>query len=346
MFHDVSDAGKSYRLGVFAHANEGVTIHVAFSLEVFASDLKKFTQGFWFSLPLAMILIAFGAWFVARRSLDAVNRLAVEMETLSPRNLNHRLEAQASDIEFRRITDAYNAMLARLERSFTQASRFSADASHELKTPLAVMRATLERALQDCADASQEQRNYASLIEETDHLHSIIEALLLLSRADAGMLKLSAECIDFAHWLKPLIEDASLMAEARHITVHEELATSAFVLADEMLLYRALSNLVRNAVNYNHDGGEIRCELRTDAAHVYFRVSNTGSPIPEAERESVFERFKRGSNVGGEGEGRGMGIGLSLAKEIVLAHGGSLELLPNLPGWVSFEVRLPSVEAT
>ncbi len=337
----VSASGRVFRLGVFGHAETKTVIHLGFDLRVFANDLNFLAHAFWLALPVAMMVIAAGAWLVARHSLAPVQRLSEEMENLSPAHLHSRLDASGADEEFQRIIQAYNAMLSRLERSFQQATRFSADASHELKTPLAVMCATLEKALSQSADGSSAQSTYASLLDETDHLQSIIEALLLLSRADAGKLTLSTEPLDFATWLRPLIEDAGLMAEARHLTVHEDLAATASIAADPVLLQRAVHNLLRNAVAYNHDGGSIWCSTRATPGHIRFLISNTGPAIPDTERERIFERFARGSNAGGTGQGRGLGIGLSLAREIVLAHEGTLDLTGNGPGSTTFVMTLP-----
>lgn len=338
-----ADAGDTiYRLGVFGHAISGTIIWVGFDQSVFGQDLMAMARGFAIALPVALILVALGAWLAARRSLVPVERLSAEMENVSPGSLHHRLDPAGTDREFHRIIHAYNAMLGRLERSYQQATRFSADASHELKTPLAVMRATLEKALGSCADGSTEQGTYATMLDEIDHLQSIIEALLLLSRADAGKLVLSREQLDFAAWLRPLTEDASLMAESEHITIEEDLAVTASIAADPVLLHRAVHNLFRNAVAYNREHGIVRCHTFRRDQFIVLRVANTGAPIPQAERARIFERFARGSNAGGTGEGRGLGIGLSLAREIATAHGGALDLVDGEPGFITFELSLPA----
>ena len=339
----VQASGRTYRLGVFGHEEAGTVIHLGFDLAVFAGDLDSLARTFWLALPLAMIVIAGGAWFNARRSMAPVHRLTREMEDLSTTSLHSRLDASGADQEYQSIIHAYNTMLARLEKSFEQASRFSADASHELKTPLAVMRATLEQALGASTDGSADQRAYASLLEETSHLQSIIEALLLLSRADAGKLMLSTERLDFITWLRPLVEDAELMAEARHITVHADLQATAVIAADPVLLQRAVHNLLRNAVAYNEDNGQLWCATRSAEHRIRLIISNTGPTIPAAERARIFERFARGTNAGGTGEGRGLGIGLSLAREIVLAHGGTLELADEGPGTTTLVLTLPKM---
>lgn len=345
VFYTATAGGREWRVGVFGHAESGTVIRLALDLDIFAADLDASAHSFLLALPGALMLIAAGAWIAARRSLAPVQRLSGKFENLTLAGANERIDPMGADREFGSIITSYNQMLDRLERSYRQATRFSADASHELKTPLAVMRATVERGLQECPDGSAEQRTYAGLLDELDQLQAIIESLLLLSRADAGLLATSRESFDFSHWLQPLMEDAGLMAEERGITLHTETAPGITIKADPVLLYRAIHNLLRNAVAYNHDGGTVHCRLTTDAGEAVFTIANTGDVIPEAEQEHIFERFMRGTNGGGSGSGRGLGIGLSLSREIASAHGGSLTLLPPRSGETSFELRIPRVIA-
>ena len=344
VFSTIQAGGKTWRAGVFGHAGSEIVIRILLDVDVFAADLRDTRQSFLLALPGALLLIAAGAWWAAWRSLAPVKQLTARIENLSLATPNERLDAAGADSEFRRIIAAWNDMLERMERSYRQATRFSADASHELKTPLAVMRATVEHGLTQCADGSSEQRTYAGLLDEMDQLQAIIEGLLLLSRADAGLLATSRETLDLSIWLQPLLEDASLMAEERGITVHSDIATNISVQADPVLLTRAVHNLLRNAVTYNHEGGEIRCSLARENGNALLRVSNTGPSVPPEERAQIFERFRRGTNAGGTGQGKGLGIGLSLAREIAQAHGGSLTLEEGAKGMTGLVLRLPMVK--
>jgi two-component system heavy metal sensor histidine kinase CusS len=339
-FSTVEAGGKTWRAGVFGHAGSGIIVRVMLDEAVFAADLRDTARSFMLTVPGALLLIAAGAWFAAWRSLAPVKELTRRIETVSLGKQNARLELAGADTEFRPILGAWNEMLERMERSYRQATRFSADASHELKTPLAVMRATIEHALTQCPDGSAEQRTYAGLLDELDQLQAIIEGLLLLSRADAGLLATSRETLDLTTWLQPLLEDAGLMAEERGIRVEAEITEGIRVQADPVLLTRAVHNLLRNAVAYNHEDGEIRADLSRSAGMALLRISNTGEPVAEEERAHIFERFKRGTNAGGTGQGKGLGIGLSLAREIALAHGGSLTH-ESAGGLTTFCLSLP-----
>lgn len=321
--------GKLWRVGTFGHGRSGTVIVLAVDMERFAPDLRQTGRALLLALPGALLLVAAGAWLAARRSFAPVQTLASSMQALSFRQANARLDASGADTEFSGIIAAYNEMLDRLERSYQQAMRFSADASHELKTPLAVMRATVEQGLRRCPDGSETQRSYAGLLDELDQLQAIIESLLLLSRADAGVLATSRESLELSDWLAPLVEDAGLMAEERGITVQSALQHGITVRADPVLLSRAVHNLMRNAVAYNEDGGSVRCSLERTGQMAVLEIANTGTPLSEEDRERIFARFFRGANAGGTGGGKGMGIGLSLAREIFRAHGGDLGLQPS-----------------
>jgi signal transduction histidine kinase len=319
-FYRARAAGGPVRLGVFA--NPETVLVIGADLGRVADDMRQLRQAFLVALPGALLIMALGAAWVARRALRPVEALGEDMRRVSARSLDQRIEAGGADREFATIIENYNAMLERLERSFAQAIRFSADVSHELKTPLAVMQATLERGLKDCADDERAQAVFAQALEQTGKQRSILESLLLLSRADAGRLEISASRIDLSAMLGTWLEDAELLAEGRGILVRTEIEPGIWIDGDLVLLQRVAHNLFSNAVRYNRHGGEIVCRLARAGGRVDWTVANTGEPVPETDRERVFERFFRRHSVR-DGE-VGSGLGLSLVREIIAAHGGEV----------------------
>lgn len=335
-FYETSLDGRDLLVGAFA--NREVVLLLAADLDQVAGDMRQLRRAFLAALPGALLIVALGAAFVAWRALRPVTALGEDMRKVSVRALNQRLEVAGADREFAAIIGNYNAMLERLERSFAQATRFSADASHELKTPLAVMQATLERALRDHPEDEATQSLISQLLEQTGKQRAILESLLLLSRADAGRLEISSETIDLSALLETWLEDASLLAEERGITVKSEIEPGLSTEADPVLLQRVAHNLFSNAVRYNHNDGDLVCRLKGEGSWIVWTVANTGQPVPEADRERVFERFFRIQSAR-DGEA-GMGLGLSLVREIITAHGGEIHFGIDEAGRNEVRVRL------
>ncbi|MEM9284068.1 MAG: ATP-binding protein [Verrucomicrobiota bacterium] len=336
-FYDTSSQGTRYRLGTFR--NEDVILVVGADLDQVTQALSQLRNAFLVALPAALAVIALGAWWQGRKALRPIRVLGEDMANLSASDLDQRLEVGRADIEFATIIETYNEMLERLERSFYQANRFSGDASHELKTPLAIMRATLERGLQRCRDAPEAQEVFSDLLEQTDRQGAILESLLLLSRADAGSLKISTERIDLSALLETWMEDASLLAESRSISIRSDIEASVQINGDPVLLQRVVHNLFSNAVRYNRDGGRIECQLRRVGGGVEWTVANTGDQISERDRERIFGRFERIALKEGAAV-EGVGLGLSLAEEIIVAHGGTITVGDGIEGMVEFRVIL------
>lgn len=274
-----------------------------------------------------------GATCVATR-----DRAAQIAERVTARGLDKRIPTLSSDAEFKRLITVFNEVLDRLERSFSQATRFSADASHELKTPLARLQMELEEALQNAPAGSPQQEVFSSLLDEVTRLKAIVQKLLLLSLADAGRLRLQKQPANLTRLLEGVIEDCRL--QAPHLTVEQNLAPNVEVPADAELLEQALQNLATNAIKYNCDGGKIRFELTTEKQSALVHVANTGPAIPESDRERIFERFYR-ADKSRSGRVEGTGLGLSLAREIIRAHGGALGLARTGEDWTEFAVSLP-----
>jgi two-component system, OmpR family, heavy metal sensor histidine kinase CusS len=270
--------------------------------------------------------------------LRPVTALTHTAECVTARGLDQRIPAMTSDAEFNRLITVFNEMLNRLESSFTQATRFSADASHELKTPLARLQIELEQALESAPSGSPQQEVYSSLLDEVSRLKAIVQKLLLLSLADAGRLQLHCEPVNLTRMLENVIEDCRL--QAPHLAVEQALAPDVHVNADADLLEQALQNLAGNAIKYNCENGQIRFELVKESDCVLVRVANTGPGIPAADRERVFERFYRADKSRSR-RVDGVGLGLSLSREIVRAHGGELVLKDSDDDLTCFAIVLP-----
>ncbi len=327
--------GAAWRLAIMG--NDDLRLVVGLSYEAVRADLDRLRNLFLLTFPLAALLAGGGGWVVAGRALRPLTTIATLAGTLTARGLDQRLPSVRDPPEITRLVELLNGMMDRLEKSFRQATRFSADASHELKTPLAIMQAELENAIQAADHGSAEQRVFNNLLEEAHRLKAIIRSLLLLAQADAGQLPLAREPVDVSLELETLVEDARILA-AEQLRFEVAIQPGLTAQADRGLLRMALMNVLKNAVLYNRPGGVVRLTATAHANAVVVTVCDTGPGIPPADQARLFERFHRGAR--GQARGEGLGLGLSLAREIVQAHGGELRLKESRPGHTCFELRV------
>jgi heavy metal sensor kinase len=313
-------------------------VAIAVSLNFIDQEMAVIRNIFLISIPGVLLLVAGGAWGIAESSLHSIRRLTAVIGTVTATGLEQRVPIGTTDIEFVDLIQVFNQMLERLERSFKQASRFSADAAHELKTPLAILQGELERTLQQAEPGSEVQQSLSNLLDEVRRLSGIVRKLLLLSLADAGQMSLYRVGIDLSGLLTEMLEDIELLAP--HLEVQTNIADGLRVQGDRDLLVQVLQNLVSNAIKYNLPDGWIRIDARRQAQIVSITISNCSKDIPEKDRSRIFDRFHRGDPARTR-KVEGIGLGLSLAREIARAHGGDLILAPTSSGQTAFTLSLP-----
>jgi heavy metal sensor kinase len=307
-----------------------------------ASELvRDLARAYLTTLPLVVLVAAFGVWWTTRKALQPLQDVADAAEQIHARALGQRLPQRSVNDEIGRLIHVLNDAFSRLERSFAQTARFSSDASHELKTPLTIMRGEIESALRTRVDNPQIESLLDGLLEQTERLTAIVEKLLLLSRADAGALALNKEQIDFSALCHELVEDAEILALGKKITTKCDIPPAIEVCADESYLRRILLNLLDNAVKYNVEGGIVSISLSKSDSHALFRIANTGPEIPREHESRIFERFYRADLSRSSETMVGSGLGLSICHELVVAHGGQISLERNKPGWTAFSLTLP-----
>lgn len=318
------------------------TLVIAANIDEFNAELTQLRRRFLLALPIALLLVGGGAWYFAGRALRPVQTLTQAAERVTARGLDQRIAVAGNDREFRRLAVVFNEMMNRLEKSFHQATRFSADASHELKSPLARLQVELEQALASVPAGSPRQQEYTSLLEEVERLKAIVQKLLLLSLADAGRLELHREAVDLSALLNNVIEDTIALAPG--LAIENVIPPGVTVQADAVMLEQALQNLAGNAVKYNREGGLVRFELQVEHHRAVVTVGNTGPGIAEENRSRIFDRFFRGDQARGRSGPGGVGLGLSLSREILRAHDGDLTLTPSREDWTAFQASLPSMQ--
>jgi heavy metal sensor kinase len=341
IFRIMTADGHTWRVAVTG--NPYTTLVIAANLDEMNLDLRRLGRRFLLALPAVLVVVGLGAWWFAARALRPVAALTRAAEGITAEGLDRRIAAPAHDQEFVRLVTVFNAMLDRLEKSFHQARRFSADASHELKTPLALLQAELEQALRRAPEGSPEQQTCSSLLEDIHRLKAIIEKLLLLSLADSGRLVLERQPADLSAMAENVLEDGGALAP--HLKLEPAIAPGVTVQADAVLLEQALQNLVGNAIKYNRPGGRIRVSLSSQDGQARLTVGNTGPGIPASDRGRLFERFYRVDPARTRDRASGTGLGLSLSREILRGHGGDLVLGPAAEDWTEFVATLPLAPA-
>ena len=329
-------ARGQWRMGFMG--NQFVTLIVAADLAGLHRETGFFRKAFLVVVPLALLALAAAGWFLASRAMRPVAVITRTAEAITVRGLDTRVPVANADAELARLVTVINNMLDGLERSFHQASRFSADAAHELQTPLTVLQGELDNAVQHAAAGSEEQQRYSGLLEEVRGLKAVVQKLLLLARADVGRLSLNREEVDLSALVESAVEDVETMAP--QLTVETDIAPGVRVQADADLVGQVVRNMTSNAMKYTGESGTIRFRLSADGDKVSFSLANTGPPIPQDDRERVFDRFHRVDRARSR-KVRGSGLGLSLAREIARAHGGDLVLEPDRDGMICFALTLP-----
>jgi two-component system, OmpR family, heavy metal sensor histidine kinase CusS len=339
-FQTVRTKHAAWRIGMLGTAD--MTLVIGLNYAPVQAELDRVRNLFLVTLPCALLLIGAGGWVVAGRALVPLRNIAQTAERVTAQGLDQRIAMSAEDPEITRLIHVLNRMIDRLEASFRQAIRFSADASHELKTPLAIMQGELENALQITSPGSPEQRVFANLLEEVERLKGVTRSLLLLAQADAGQLPLAARRVNLSVLLAGLIEDAEALAVEARIRVEFTVPAEIWVQADESLLRQALLNLLHNAVRYNKPDGWIQAVLAEREGQVELEICNAGPGVPEPDQARLFDRFYRVDTARSR-DVEGAGLGLSLAREIARAHGGTLRLKESRSGRTCFVLTLPGL---
>ncbi len=292
-------------------------------------------------VPIALLLTALGAWLLASLTMRPVNRLREAMKGMSKNALEQRLPVAGEDREFKDLIVAYNTMLARLEASFKQASRFSADAAHELKTPLTILQGRLEQAI-SAPDSGAPPLDLIAMQEEVRRLASVTRKLLFLSQADAGRMATHRSTVDLTDMLDELVASAHMVMT--HQAIKNDIERALSIQGDAQLLKQLFNNLLSNATQYCKPQGWIDISAKRTASGIDVVFANATDMIPATERQRFFERFYRGDPSHHRAVD-GSGLGLSLAREIVRAHGGEMTLEASALDQVRLRIHLPLAHA-
>ncbi len=330
--------GRALRFGLFHQ--DGIVVGIGSDTKEITETFAQLLLAYLVAFPVVLVAVGFGASWIARRAVAPVEAIAAQAETISASDLHQRLPTSSSQDEIAHLISVLNGMFDRLQGSFDQVTRFTSDASHELKTPLALMRAEAESAL-NAPNLDPDQRELcANVIKQCLQLSQIVDGLLFLSRADNRHLALEQETFDLTLLMRELREDAEILALPLNLTLQCNLPSKLRVRGDRRLLSRALMNLIDNAIKYNRAGGTVVLSAVARRENVMLTIRNDGDGIPNEAQDRIFDRFYRG-NCLNDSVTPGHGLGLSIAREIAHAHNGDITLLHSDCEWTEFCMTLP-----
>lgn len=292
-------------------------------------------------LPLLVILASLLGYWLSARALAPVSRIIQGAERVGVRNLSRRLEVPRAKDELRRLTEHLNAMLDRIEASVKRITQFTADASHDLRTPLALIRTNAELVLRRPRSESEYREALHRILVTSEETTELIEQLLMLARADANVAQLKMEPTELYKIVRAAGQKARMLAAGKGLSFSESgPPCSLTLLANAAALERLLLSVVDNAVKYTPPSGHVALVLSVQGSQAVIEVRDTGIGIAEQDLPHVFERFYRADQTRSR-ETRGSGLGLSIAKWIAETHNGSIELRSRPGQGTTVIIRLP-----
>jgi heavy metal sensor kinase len=307
-------------------------------LAAFHHESQELLWAFLLAGPLILLVTLAGGYHLARRTLDPVHRMTETARHISAERLGQRLPVNHPGDELGRLAGTLNDMLDRLERSFTEMQRFTADAAHELRTPLAVIRNEAEVALRQPRSAEDYRQAMTNLLEETVRLGQLADELLFLSRHDAGLYSPILEEVPLDRLLTEVVENMRPLAEEKTIRLTVQADRVCVVKGDAQQLRRVFYNLLDNAIKYTGQGGAVSVAVATDSDRVRVTVSDTGIGIAAEHLPRLFDRFYRVDRARSD---NGVGLGLSICQSIIRGAGGEIAVSSTPGQGTVVDVRLP-----
>ncbi|MCB0212812.1 MAG: HAMP domain-containing protein [Anaerolineae bacterium] len=298
------------------------------------------------SIPLIILGASAGGWFLANSALAPIDRITRAATQISTQDLSRRLNLKLPNDEVGRLAATFDKMLDRLEAGFEQQKRFIGDASHEMRTPLTILKGDVEVALIRPRSAAEYRETLEMVNHTTDRLTGLVEELLLLARADNKQYPLQLEEFDLVELLAREIRRLTPRAEAKNIALRLDAASSLFITADPDKLARLFTNLIDNAIKYSGPGDSVRVGVTPQVDRVQVAVCDTGPGIPPEHLPHLFDRFyrvdkARARKLAATSDAGGLGLGLSIAQWLAQVHHGAIAVTSEVDRGTTFTVSLP-----
>ena len=319
-----------------------LTVHIVEPLRDLMESLREYGLYLTLLIPIALLLTTTAGYWISRRALAPVEQIRNQADSIDPADLAARLRVPPTQDELAKLAQTLNAMLARIEAAFRSIERFTADASHELRAPLALILTAGEVSLRRERTKEELAEVLRKIVREARHMSNLVENLLDLARGDARRRHTELVPVDLAGMLRDLCAELTPSAAAKGLSLAANLTDDEVrVMGEATELRRLFLILADNAIKYT-EAGSILLSLTSNSRHVNVTVSDTGIGIEEAALPHVFDRFWRADKVRSRTEG-GAGLGLSLASQIIQRHGGTLSVLSDFGHGSSFTVQLPAI---
>lgn len=306
--------------------------------------LKRLRLAFFHLVPIGLLVSLFGAYVLSTKALAPVSNIIKLSHEIEADQLSRRLPHPGVHDEIGSLVDTLNHMLARMEASFEAMKRFTADASHELRNPLATLRNIVDVTLEVPRTSEEKDAALHSIGEEVDRIRNLVEDLLLLARADSGRVIMQMRPVSLSFLLEAQTEAFQLKAQERNIRLQIHELPPDEVMGNERWLLQVVGNLLSNAINYTPEGGIVTVAMARSKDSVEFSVSDTGSGIPEEDLERIFERFFRSDPSRSWGHVQGQGLGLAIVAWVVGEHGAHIRAANRPGGGAVFTVTFPQNE--
>lgn len=318
-------------------------VQVGESIGAYESTTSRFARVMLVSMPLLLIIAVTGGFWLSRRALLPVDRITREARQITARNLSQRLEAPRTRDELQRLSETLNAMLERLDQAFQRIAQFTADASHELKTPLAVMRTMAEVPLRIPSSEAEYRAALTGIVGELGRTSKLVDDLLYVARGDSGVSAIRKAHIDLVDVVRSAAAQGESMAQTRQLSFHREIGGAPiWVDGDRDALRRLMVILLDNATKYTPSPGSVTLKAYRQDALACVEVTDTGIGLDEADLPHVFERFYRADKARSR-DSYGTGLGLAIARWVAIAHGGTIEVESARGKGSVFSIRLPLI---
>ncbi|MGH7939472.1 MAG: sensor histidine kinase [Limisphaerales bacterium] len=289
----------------------------------------------------AIVLGLLGGWWITRKALAPVTALTTAVERVHDGNLREQLPRTGNGDELDRLTEVFNAMTARLDGSFQRIREFTLHASHELKTPLTVIRGELEMVLREENFTPAQKDWVLSQMDEIERLAKVVDGLTLLTKADAGQVNLKCEPVRLDELVRENVADAKILARPQNVRINLAACDELTISGDRHRLRQMLLNLMDNAIKYNHLNGSVAISLQRNNGFAELKIENTGAGLAPELQPRVFDRFYRGDSSHSSSVD-GCGLGLSIAQWIARAHHGTIIFASEPEKRTVVTVRLPN----